>query len=211
MKIRRRRTRQRGRLEWSGPSLDRQLVGYCLRMLLTMIVEIPKGSRNKYEMDHATGELFLDRMLFTATRTRPTTGSSPRPSPKTATRSTHSRSSPSQRFQGAGSAFVRSGVPHGGPGPLGSQGPLCARRRSPVGHSPRHRDVPAHLLRANSSTSLRSTRISRTRRPQHSDGVRSRRPRSSSTNPSSDGPPTQRNEPPGQRDVVRLIAPLDPR
>jgi inorganic pyrophosphatase len=37
-------------------------------MLLTMIVEIPKGSRNKYEMDHATGELFLDRMLFTATR-----------------------------------------------------------------------------------------------------------------------------------------------
>jgi len=33
-----------------------------------MIVEIPKGSRNKYEMDHATGEIFLDRMLFTATR-----------------------------------------------------------------------------------------------------------------------------------------------
>jgi inorganic pyrophosphatase len=37
-------------------------------MLLTMVVEIPKGSRNKYEMDHRTGELFLDRMLFTATR-----------------------------------------------------------------------------------------------------------------------------------------------
>lgn len=33
-----------------------------------MVVEIPKGSRNKYEMDHATGEIFLDRMLFTATR-----------------------------------------------------------------------------------------------------------------------------------------------
>ncbi len=33
-----------------------------------MIVEIPKGSRNKYEMDHETGEIFLDRMLFTATR-----------------------------------------------------------------------------------------------------------------------------------------------
>jgi inorganic pyrophosphatase len=33
-----------------------------------MIVEIPKGSRNKYEMDHRTGEIFLDRMLFTATR-----------------------------------------------------------------------------------------------------------------------------------------------
>jgi inorganic pyrophosphatase len=34
----------------------------------TMVVEIPKGSRNKYEMDHETGEIFLDRMLFTATR-----------------------------------------------------------------------------------------------------------------------------------------------
>mgnify|MGYP001817856245 CR=1 FL=1 len=33
-----------------------------------MVVEIPKGSRNKYEMDHRTGEIFLDRMLFTATR-----------------------------------------------------------------------------------------------------------------------------------------------
>lgn len=35
---------------------------------VTMVVEIPKGSRNKYEMDHETGEIFLDRMLFTATR-----------------------------------------------------------------------------------------------------------------------------------------------
>ena len=35
---------------------------------VTMVVEIPKGSRNKYEMDHETGEIHLDRMLFTATR-----------------------------------------------------------------------------------------------------------------------------------------------
>jgi inorganic pyrophosphatase len=33
---------------------------------LTVVVEIPKGSRNKYEMDHLTGEIFLDRMLFTS-------------------------------------------------------------------------------------------------------------------------------------------------
>lgn len=33
-----------------------------------MVVEIPRGSRNKYEMDEKTGEIFLDRMLFTATR-----------------------------------------------------------------------------------------------------------------------------------------------
>ncbi len=33
-----------------------------------MVVEIQRGSRNKYEMDHETGEIYLDRMLFTATR-----------------------------------------------------------------------------------------------------------------------------------------------
>lgn len=32
-----------------------------------MVVEIPKGSRNKYEIDHETGALWLDRHLFTAT------------------------------------------------------------------------------------------------------------------------------------------------
>jgi inorganic pyrophosphatase len=32
-----------------------------------VIVEIPKGSRNKYEIDHGNGELWLDRHLFTAT------------------------------------------------------------------------------------------------------------------------------------------------
>jgi len=32
-----------------------------------VVVEIPKGSRNKYEADHDTGELWLDRHLFTAT------------------------------------------------------------------------------------------------------------------------------------------------
>ncbi len=32
-----------------------------------MLIEIPKGSRNKYEVDHETGRLRLDRMLFTST------------------------------------------------------------------------------------------------------------------------------------------------
>ena len=32
------------------------------------MVEIPKGSRNKYEIDHDTGVVWLDRMLFTATQ-----------------------------------------------------------------------------------------------------------------------------------------------
>ncbi|MDT0449140.1 MULTISPECIES: inorganic diphosphatase [Streptomyces] len=33
-----------------------------------VVVEIPQGSRNKYEMDHETGRIRLDRMLFTSTR-----------------------------------------------------------------------------------------------------------------------------------------------
>jgi inorganic pyrophosphatase len=31
-----------------------------------VVVEIPKGSRNKYEVDHVTGRVYLDRVLFTA-------------------------------------------------------------------------------------------------------------------------------------------------
>jgi inorganic pyrophosphatase len=35
---------------------------------VSVVVEIPTGSRNKYEVDHVTGRITLDRMLFTATR-----------------------------------------------------------------------------------------------------------------------------------------------
>ncbi len=31
-----------------------------------VIVEIPRGSRNKYEVDHETGRVYLDRVLFTS-------------------------------------------------------------------------------------------------------------------------------------------------
>ncbi|MCX6456738.1 MAG: inorganic diphosphatase [Actinobacteria bacterium] len=37
-------------------------------MIFDVIIEIPAGSRNKYEVDHVTGEIRLDRMLFTSTR-----------------------------------------------------------------------------------------------------------------------------------------------
>ena len=37
-------------------------------MELEIVVEIPRGSRNKYEIDDKTGAIWLDRMLFTATR-----------------------------------------------------------------------------------------------------------------------------------------------
>jgi inorganic pyrophosphatase len=32
-----------------------------------MVVEIPRGSRNKYEIEHGTNRVFLDRRLFSAT------------------------------------------------------------------------------------------------------------------------------------------------
>ena len=37
-------------------------------MIFDVVVEIPAGSRNKYEINHDTHEVRLDRMLFTATR-----------------------------------------------------------------------------------------------------------------------------------------------
>jgi inorganic pyrophosphatase len=30
-----------------------------------VVIEIPRGSRNKYEVDHETGRVYLDRVLFT--------------------------------------------------------------------------------------------------------------------------------------------------
>lgn len=37
-------------------------------MNFDVLVEIPRGSRNKYEVDHETGRLRLDRFLFTSTQ-----------------------------------------------------------------------------------------------------------------------------------------------
>ncbi len=36
------------------------------RLEVTAIIEVPTGSRNKYELDHATGAVWLDRRLFTS-------------------------------------------------------------------------------------------------------------------------------------------------
>ncbi len=35
-------------------------------MEFDVLIEIPKGQRNKYEVDHKTGRIRLDRMLFTS-------------------------------------------------------------------------------------------------------------------------------------------------
>ena len=36
--------------------------------IFDVTIEIPAGSRNKYEVDHQSGKIRLDRMLFTSTR-----------------------------------------------------------------------------------------------------------------------------------------------
>ena len=35
-------------------------------MAIEVTIEIPKGSRTKYEVDHETGKVYLDRYLFTS-------------------------------------------------------------------------------------------------------------------------------------------------
>jgi inorganic pyrophosphatase len=57
-------------------------------MQFDVTVEIPKGQRNKYEVDHETGRIRLDRMLFTSTRYPADYGLSSTRLPTTATRST---------------------------------------------------------------------------------------------------------------------------
>src|SRR6266571_5779509 len=37
-------------------------------MEFDVLIEIPRGSRNKYEVDHASGRIRLDRTLFTSTQ-----------------------------------------------------------------------------------------------------------------------------------------------
>lgn len=58
------RRRQRPNL---APRTSRS-VERLLTMLIDVFVEIPKGARNKYEVDHDSGRLRLDRTLFTATQ-----------------------------------------------------------------------------------------------------------------------------------------------
>src|SRR5882724_9085800 len=49
----------------SWPS--RAAVTWLTAMEFDVLIEIPRGSRNKYEVDHDSGLIRLDRTLFTAT------------------------------------------------------------------------------------------------------------------------------------------------
>ncbi len=56
--------RTRGR---SGRDAPIDMTGDGVDLEFDVTIEIPKGQRNKYEMDHHTGRIRLDRMLFTST------------------------------------------------------------------------------------------------------------------------------------------------
>src|SRR5439155_14902764 len=54
---------------WAGWRGEYYIVApWEARVEFDVIIEIPRGQRNKYEMDHVTGRIRLDRMLFTSTR-----------------------------------------------------------------------------------------------------------------------------------------------
>ncbi len=48
-----------------------------VRVEFDVFIEIPRGTRNKYEVDHETGRLRLDRMLFTSNGFSAVGGSKP--------------------------------------------------------------------------------------------------------------------------------------
>jgi len=55
------------RHRFDGDRADMKETGSGVDLEFDVTIEIPKGQRNKYEMDHHTGRIRLDRMLFTST------------------------------------------------------------------------------------------------------------------------------------------------
>ncbi len=52
----------------SGPPASEFVTVEAAVLEFDVLVEIPKGSRNKYEVDHESGRIRLDRTLFTSTQ-----------------------------------------------------------------------------------------------------------------------------------------------
>jgi hypothetical protein len=73
-----------------------------------VLVEIPKGQRNKYEVDHASGRIRLDRTLFTSTQYPADYGFIENTLGSTATRWTRWCCCRNRRSRAASSSAVRS-------------------------------------------------------------------------------------------------------
>jgi inorganic pyrophosphatase len=50
------------------PAARQFMMRHTMRMEFDVLIEIPRGSRNKYEVDHESGRIRLDRTLFTSTQ-----------------------------------------------------------------------------------------------------------------------------------------------
>src|SRR5437667_11454799 len=50
----------------NNKGLDRQELVNPKRGVIDVLVEIPRGSRNKYEFDHSKGRIKLDRVLYSS-------------------------------------------------------------------------------------------------------------------------------------------------
>jgi inorganic pyrophosphatase len=50
------------------PAARQFTMRHTMRMEFDVLIEIPRGSRNKYEVDHESGRIRLDRTLFTSTQ-----------------------------------------------------------------------------------------------------------------------------------------------
>jgi len=74
----------------SGERLRRTRDDSHITSAFPVIIEIPKGSKNKYELDKETGLLRLDRVLYSAVHYPADYGSSRVLTVTTATRSTRS-------------------------------------------------------------------------------------------------------------------------
>ncbi len=67
------------------PDLEALPIGEDAPQVVHAVVEIPVGSRNKYEYDEKLGVVVLDRVLPGSLRYRRITASYPRPRPSAAT------------------------------------------------------------------------------------------------------------------------------
>ena len=124
-----------------------------------VVIEIPRGSRNKYEIDHETGRVFLDRRLFTATTYPADYGFIPDTlgrRRRSARRPRAARGPGVPRHLGRGPAGRR--AVHDGRGRRGRQDHLRAAPRAALERrrGPARPDAAAASRR--SSTSSRSTR-----------------------------------------------------
>ena len=152
-----------------------------------VLIEIPKGQRNKYEVDHETGRIRLDRTLFTSTalpRRLRLHREHPRPGRRPARRAGAAAGADLPRLPDQVPRDRH--VPDDRRGRRRRQGPLRPGARPAPGAPARHPPRARSSTGWRSSTSSRSTRTSSPASPSRAPtGSAASRPRPRSRRPSS--------------------------